>query len=805
MYTTYSYDGYFVQTSQLGSSRNLQDDPIYSDDNPPYYDWGRGGFVYINPYKNETIIPLLAEYNNDGFMSNLSYNVVRNKDRTAADIVLANTDTLIKVLHVYTGSGQHLFMIPTGCVGVDVKLWGAGGSCPTDSLDNGWTAYGGGGGFAMSRLNYPVNTIFAVSVGEAGKGGDSSLTGTLQYSGGSGGGSSECWVYSNGLWSIVAVAGGGGGAGAGATGPSSQTGSYGGPAASPGFRGISNVSSSTRPGMNGFYGVGGAGGYAAGTDDDQDGSNFVISQPSPFSPFMATGGTSSFSGTGSMYTFIYAGGAGGAGYGGGGAGDPGIDPLVGDLIQSCGGGGGENFSPLQVWFSTGSETWFPLNSADSDFQSLNPDAGVGVYAYGQGGSPFIDGVGDYNPTGTDGLVIFTCYYLPTGGSANNYAVFNGNSFTYKTNFIVTGQTLKSSSELTVYRGSPSTSLTDGTMFIPYSTGVEQSFQGYSLYVLSSGSYSSVVNKSYLIKSNYYETGTNEYKVILDQFIDTNAIVDGYFHQINDDFVSLYFFSSNISKTPISNIISYTGTNNKITILTNSNPIDITTSKYVLAQTSTGSIDVCLITKMYQDQDSSAYIIELTGCNIESDIGPYAYLVDYNYSALYTLQFVPQSVYKSVFYNVTLLNLTIPNRSILTSFIKGIRYLGDFPYIYLQIWNAGDDGLPDPQVINNIYTNNINGPPNGVLPPVFPNESVFQIFVTSGGSSEENFINYSCPVVARIKFIPGYNNIRLRLLDPRGNVIRFDNTPVKASDAIFGTGVIPDDLLRMVASFSFSRI
>jgi hypothetical protein len=46
---------------------------------------------------------------------------------------------------------------------------------------------------------------------------------------------------------------------------------------------------------------------------------------------------------------------------------------------------------------------------------------------------------------------------------------------------------------------------------------------------------------------------------------------------------------------------------------------------------------------------------------------------------------------------------------------------------------------------------------------------------------------------------------LRLLDPDGNVIKFDNTPVKSSDMIFGSGVVPDKLLRVVANFSFIKI
>lgn len=384
-------------------------------------------------------------------------------------------------------------------------------------------------------------------------------------------------------------------------------------------------------------------------------------------------------------------------------------------------------------------------------------------------------------------------------------MFGGRSLTYKTDFITLGNNLKPYSELTIYKNTPSTGLKDGTMFLPYQTGTTESFQGYYIYLLSTGPYQEVSNQSFLIKSNYYNTGTNEYKILLDRFIDTNLIIKGAFCQVNTDFTSIYFFSSNISKTPISNIISYTGTNSQITILTNSNPIDTPTSRYILAQTSTGSIDVITITNIVQDPDTSIYTLNLTGGNIVSDIGPYVYVVDYNYSILYNLQFYPQSIYRPVYYNVSLLSLTIPNRSILTSFIKGTRYLGDFPYFYLQVWNAGDDGLPDPQVINNIYTNNLNGPPNGILPPVFPNESIFKITVTNSGESEENFITYSSPVVARVKFIPGYNNIRCRLLDPRGNVIRFDNTPVKTSDLIFGTGVVPEELLRVVVDFSFVKI
>lgn len=326
-----------------------------------------------------------------------------------------------------------------------------------------------------------------------------------------------------------------------------------------------------------------------------------------------------------------------------------------------------------------------------------------------------------------------------------------------------------------------------------------------MYLVSSGPYTEYTNQTFFIKSNYYNTGLSEYKILLDRFIDTNLLIQGSFKQINNDHNSEYFFSSNISRTPVGNVISYTGSDTQIMIESSSSPIDVNTSRYILAQTSTGTTDIITITDIYQDPNSDFYIVNLTGGHLTSDIGPYVYIVDYNYSALYNLQFVPQSAYRAVFYNVTLLNLSIPNRSILNSYIKGTRYLNDFQYIYLQMWNSKDDGLPDTQVINNIYTNNKNGPPNGVLPPVFPNESVFQIFITSGGQSDDNFINYSSPVVARIKFIPGYNNIRLRLLDSKGNVIRFDNTPVKATDEIFGTGVVPEELLNVVANFSFSKL
>jgi hypothetical protein len=795
---TIDYDGQFIQASSYTSNPVVYNIDIpYAWNYPDYY---KGGNLYINQYMNETILPITEVYYPYPLESLLT--LVQNKDTTIGGMYKSYFPPTTTTKHIFTGSGVYELDIPTGCINIEVKVWGAGGSCPSDSLTNNWTAYGGGGGYAFytsSVFNYDK---LYIEVGQAGQGSQCILTGTLQYTGGNGGGASSCWVYQNNFWTPLAVAGGGGGAGAGATGPSSSTGSYGGKANSIGFRGITNVYPyETQYGFNGYVGVGGDGGNIAGSNDSQNGQNYIYSYSGTFLELQGTGGTASFNNTGSAYTFLYGGGAGGAGYGGGGAGDPGIDPLGGNIIQSCGGGGGGIFTSSYINNSNDTESWYPLNNLDPDFQLLNPDAGVGVYNYGQGGSPILDGLGNYNPTGTNGVVIVRFDFQSYTSTHNNSLITAGSVLKYKTRKLPESN-LKYYSELTVYKDSTNPNLDSSEMFFPYQTGaVTGALQGYSVYLYASGPDASYVNHTYLIKDNYYQNG--EYKILLDRYIDTNLLNYLSFHKINDARYSLYFFTASISKTPITSIISYTGTSSEITMLSTSSPIDSSNSYYILYNNS-GTIGVSTITNISTDPDTEITTISLTGGNLEGH-GPYIYVVPYNYSVLYNLQFYPQSIYRPVYYNVTLLSLAIPNRSILTSYIGGTRYLSDFPYIFLQVWNAGEDGLPDPQVINNIYTNNLNGPPNGVLPPVFPNESIFKINTQGAGPSEDNFIYYSSPVVARVKFIPNYNNIRCRLLDTRGNVIKFDNTPVKASDIIFGSGVVPDELLRVVVDFSFVKI
>ena len=422
-----------------------------------------------------------------------------------------------------------------------------------------------------------------------------------------------------------------------------------------------------------------------------------------------------------------------------------------------------------------------------------------MFNYAQGGWPTFNAAFQYNPVGGNGLgVVYYYFQSSTGLTGAAYNVQSEISvYDYDSTF--TDQNLKNYSSLTVYKNSSDINDT----FTPYETGAQTgSYTNFYTYILGTGA-NTPINKNFLIRNNYFNN--DEYTIVLDQKIDTTKLTRTY-SLINYDPNSIYFYSSNISRTPINSVISITGTTpptSPLIVDYTSSPINTRDRYYILCQTSTGSSETITVTSIVST--GTSYYIYYTGTY--DCTGPYVYLSKFNKSALWNLQFNPSSIYSPVYYQVTLQRLTIPNRPIKNGPNPGIRYLTDYPYVFLQVYNTDDNGNFDPENINNIYTNNPNGPPVGGYdqnPTAYPNNSVYTIDIATSPGGEANFLFFSSGFIPRLKFTPGFNNIRLRLLDPDGDVVLFDNTPVKSSDSVF-SGVIDSSLMRMVVQLVFRKV
>ena len=188
-----------------------------------------------------------------------------------------------------------------------------------------------------------------------------------------------------------------------------------------------------------------------------------------------------------------------------------------------------------------------------------------------------------------------------------------------------------------------------------------------------------------------------------------------------------------------------------------------------------------------------YTIVTTSPMSDNSFFPYAQLSTVNNNVNYTLQFYPGSIAIPLYFKVTLNTLTLPNRPVKSYNYAGTRYLTDFPYIYLTVVNTDDNENVDPSILNDYYSNNINR----------NKTAIFTLSTTSlGGGS--NFSVISTSSSSKVKFSPGYNNIHVTLYDPDGNIIIYDNTAVLSSDSLFKGGSVPDSLMRIALSLTFSH-
>jgi len=706
----------------------------------------------------------------------------RNKDGTLASLTFQQLRNVYSEKYFLTTEGTHDIYTPTGSFATFIKLWGAGGSCPDESLANGWSAFGGGGGYADKTLTYSANKLLRIKIGQVGQGGDIDPT-FISYLSGRGGDSSTLSSFDEqtGEWIIEAVAGGGGGAGG-------FNGGCGGASDSPGnfsnqIKPIDNITyidnvSIPQPGIDSGGGQGGGFGGGSG--------QFFVNKTTIYSNY-------GYGGTAGSYTLDLniLGGAGGAGYGGGGAGSPGSDNFFGyfGTGSSLGGAGGGNFGDRVVTSLTGSLEWTPANFLDEDYKEISPTG----FAFAAGGFPNLDPyLGTYNPTGTNGFaVVYHFFYDFSGstGSPNNLINLTSN-YLYDSGYF--DRNGKQYSTLTVYKD---TNL-ENEIFYPYSQTDEPDLTNYFTYILGTDP---VLNKNFSIRNNYYTTGTNEYTITLNSKIDTTKLTRLF---VNNDTNTNwnFFYKANITKSPSYAFIQYSSGPypNSIQVEYTSSPIDPNLQYYLLAPSLTGSIITIDVSQIIID-NSTYYIILDTLSELVTS-SPFVYLVQFNESALYNLQFYPGSIIVPTYFTVNLNRLIIPNRRIRTSPFAGLRELSDFPYIYLQMFNStGAQGEADPELVNVTFTNN----PNRNKPYTNPVTN-FMIPVPSMGG-ESLFTTLSCSIVPKIKFTPGSYTMRFRLCDPYGNPILFDNTPLKSSDSVFGTGVVDEKLLKVVYEFTFKKL
>jgi len=177
-------------------------------------------------------------------------------------------------------------------------------------------------------------------------------------------------------------------------------------------------------------------------------------------------------------------------------------------------------------------------------------------------------------------------------------------------------------------------------------------------------------------------------------------------------------------------------------------------------------------------------------------GPYIYICAQNLSVGYNLNFFPGSLNTAVIYYITLSAITIPNRPLrnLNNKYGGSRTFNDLPYIYVSIYNTDDNGNFDNEIVNLVYDNN----PLRVKPyPIFR----IDVFNTDPAA---NFVTFSGNAIAKIKFLPQFYNIRIRILDPDGEVLLFDESNTKPSDDTYLLGV-PAELLNVYLTLQLQKV
>jgi len=266
---------------------------------------------------------------------------------------------LTKTAFTYKGNDQ-AFVVPNGVKSIWVKLWGAGGG----SWDANQGGPGGGGGFALAKLDVTPGEMLTVIVGQRG---EDSFAQTVIYGGGghggffagNGGGRS---ALRRGATELATAAAGGGAGGCNVNQPCPGGGAGGGPTGEDGKDPpLGDMTYGTR-GFGGTPTCGGAGGTTTCGCSLQSGMGGGGSQ--------FQGGVTILGGPGQ------GGGGGGGGWFGGGSGGGDCSLNTG----GSGGGGSSRVDPKDGCVVAGKGIT-AANTADSDY----------VAGTGNGGAPGSDG------------------------------------------------------------------------------------------------------------------------------------------------------------------------------------------------------------------------------------------------------------------------------------------------------------------------------------------------------------------------------------------------------------------------------
>jgi hypothetical protein len=313
-----------------------------------------------------------------------------------------------------------------------------------------------------------------------------------------------------------------------------------------------------------------------------------------------------------------------------------------------------------------------------------------------------------------------------------------------------------------------------------------------------------INKNYTIRKNYYNDNTGA-TILLNTVINSSNVIKT-FNYINNITGSNNYYGIHLGKSPIYTLIKYNEnsinySNNTFETYFYFNELNIGEQYYLTIPTGNTGINIIKVNN-FTLQNNGQYLISINNVNelryYQSGpfFSPYLCIHSENKSVFYNIQFFPSSIFNPQYYNIQLLNLTLPNRPLLNlETLGGPRYLEDLPFIYLSIYNVNDEDEYDPDIVNVVYDNT---PLADVQP--FP---IFLIPVYSQGI-DSNFVTYSSDVTPIIKFTSSFTNIRIRVLDPDGNPLIFDQSLTKPNDFNFLNGVLPEYLTNVYLRIALTK-
>jgi hypothetical protein len=244
-------------------------------------------------------------------------------------------------------------------------------------------------------------------------------------------------------------------------------------------------------------------------------------------------------------------------------------------------------------------------------------------------------------------------------------------------------------------------------------------------------------------------------------------------------------------------------NNTITMTNYWTPFDKTQFYYIVFpdnSAATGTYNKAIPVTSITTNASGNYVLTVNNVNdlrvTSSNLfyGPYLYLTSFNSSLFYYLPFFPGSLTFPVTYSIQLQSITIPNRPILEYIPGGARTINDLAYIYVSVYNVDSNGNFDTTILNVVYTNTS-----------LPNLSPSPIFLLPGTNpgTASNFVTFTSSRSANIVFTNNYLYLRVRVLDPDGNVILFDQSITKSTD-IFINNIIPQKYLNCYLRLALTK-